>query len=255
MTLASEAFQFIQVFAPVLRESTPHLYLSAIPQTPSSSPLCKLWVEHLQKHVSGTSGHPTSWPAEVHTLHGHIDNVTSVAYPPNGTHIVSGFLDKTIRVWNATTGQCVASPFQGHTSRVTSVAYSPDGTHIVSGSWDKTIRVWNATTGQSVAGPFQGHTHYVTSVAFSPDGTHIVTGSLDHSMKVWRVQELVSFGDLYEENSWIQSSNGTYFGWMAPWNRNSFHLPFHSLVISSDRILQLDVDGSLFGESWTSCWN
>ncbi|KAN0094924.1 hypothetical protein V8E55_003211 [Tylopilus felleus] len=40
--LAEEAFQFIQVFAPVLRESTPHLYLSAMPQTPSSSPLCKL---------------------------------------------------------------------------------------------------------------------------------------------------------------------------------------------------------------------
>jgi WD40 repeat protein len=118
-----------------------------MPQTPSSSPLCKLWVDHLLKHVSVTSGHPASWPAEVHTLHGHTDWVSSVAYSPDGTHIVSGSHDKTIRVWNATTGQSVAGPFQGHTSSVSSVAYSPDGTHIVSGSRDNTIRVWNASTG------------------------------------------------------------------------------------------------------------
>ncbi|KAF8547697.1 hypothetical protein OG21DRAFT_1382116, partial [Imleria badia] len=113
-TLASEAFQFIQVFAPVLRECTPHLYLSAMSQTPSSSPLCKLWIDHLQKHASVTSGHPVNWPAEIHTLQGHTNSVNSAAYSPNGRHIVSGSSDKTIRVWNATTGQCVAGPFEGH---------------------------------------------------------------------------------------------------------------------------------------------
>jgi len=75
-------------------------------------------------------------------LHGHTDPVTSVAYSPDGTHIVSGSWDNTIRVWNATTGQCVAGPFQEHTSSVPSVAYSPDGTHIVSGSDPCSIRVW-----------------------------------------------------------------------------------------------------------------
>jgi len=226
-----------------------------MPQTPTSSPLCKVWVKHLQKHVSVASGHPASWPAEIHTLHGHTEWVTSVAYSPEGTHIVSGSWDRTIRVWNATTGQCVAGPLQGHTSSVTSIAYSPDGTYIVSGSWDNTIRVWNATTGQCVAGPFQGHTDYVTSVAYSPDGTHIVSGSYDCSVKVWKAQELVSFGDFCEKISWIQSFDGTCFGWMAPWNRNAFHLPIHSLVISSDRISQVDIDYSLFGESWISCWS
>jgi len=270
-----------------------------MPQTPTSSPLCKLWVKHLQNHVSVASGHPASWPAEVHTLHGHTDSVTSIAHSPDGTHIISGSWDKMIRVWNATTGQCVAGPFQGHTHYVTSVAYSPDGTHIVSGSWDKTIRVWNATTGQCVAGPFQGHTddvisvaytpdgthivsgsgdstirvwnattgqcvagpfqghtNCVTSIAYSPDGTHIVSGSEDCSIKVWKAQEFVFFdNDLCEKNSWIESSDGTCFGWMAPWNRNAFHFPLHSLVISSDRVSQVDIDSFLFGESWTSCWS
>ena len=73
--------------------------------------------------------------------------VSSVAYSPDGSSIASGFRDTTIRVWNATTGQCVAGPFQGHIESVLSVAYSPDGRYIASGSVDHTIRVWNAATG------------------------------------------------------------------------------------------------------------
>ena len=63
-------------------------------------------------------------------------------------HIISGSDDKTIRVWNPTTGQCIAGPFQGHTAGVWSVAYSPDGSQFVSGSGDNTVRVWNPATGQ-----------------------------------------------------------------------------------------------------------
>ncbi|KAG8214191.1 hypothetical protein J3R82DRAFT_10981 [Butyriboletus roseoflavus] len=76
--LASEAFQFIQVFAPVIRESTPHLYLSAMPQTPSSSPLTILWLVHMQDHLKVTLGHPSNWPAEVHILQGHELWATSI---------------------------------------------------------------------------------------------------------------------------------------------------------------------------------
>src|SRR5260221_720893 len=70
--------------------------------------------------------------------------VTSVAYSPDGRHIVSGSDDKTIRMWDAETGVSVGGPLMGHSSWVRSVAYSPDGRHIVSGSNDRTIRIWNA---------------------------------------------------------------------------------------------------------------
>ena len=74
-------------------------------------------------------------------LTGHTYWVNSVAFSPDGQHIVSGSSDRTIRVWNAVTGETSAGPFTGHTHPVSSVAFSPDGQHIVSGSYDGTIRV------------------------------------------------------------------------------------------------------------------
>ena len=60
--------------------------------------------------------------------------------------VVSGSDDKTVRVWDAVTGE-VISTLTGHSDRVWSVSFSPDGSRIVSGSWDKTVRVWDAVTG------------------------------------------------------------------------------------------------------------
>jgi WD40 repeat protein len=73
--------------------------------------------------------------------------VYSVAFSPDGAHIVSGSYDKTLRVWDAQTGKELAV-LKGHSSYVYSVAFSPDGAHIVSGSHDKTVRVWDAQTGK-----------------------------------------------------------------------------------------------------------
>ena len=87
------------------------------------------------------------WPPELQQLQGHDNNVSSVAFSPDGSKIVSGSYDKTIRVWNASTGVEMLPPLQGHNDWIQSVAFSSDRSKIVSGSHDKTIRVWNASTG------------------------------------------------------------------------------------------------------------
>jgi hypothetical protein len=106
-----------------------------------------------------------------------------VAFSPDGTRIVTGSADQTVKVWDARTGTPQLE-LKGHTSWVYSVAFSPDGTRIVTGSEDRTARVWDARTGTPLL-DLKGHTGLVWSVAFSPDGSRIVTGSADQTVKVW----------------------------------------------------------------------
>ena len=120
------------------------------------------------------------------TWRGHSKPVTSVAFSPDGTRIVSGSHDNTLKVWDAQTGQETLT-LTGLHDPDSSVAFSPTGTRIVSGSHSNTLKVWDAQTGQEAL-TLTGHEESVHSVAFSPDGTRIVSGSYDDTLKVWDAQ-------------------------------------------------------------------
>ena len=77
------------------------------------------------------------------TLKGHGDWVCSASFSPDGAKIVSASGDRTVRVWNAATGECELT-LEGHGNWVWSASFSPDGAKIVSASDDRTVRVWNA---------------------------------------------------------------------------------------------------------------
>ena len=40
---------------------------------------------------------------------GHTDSVCSVAYSPDGTQVVTGSRDETVRVWQVASGECTAT--------------------------------------------------------------------------------------------------------------------------------------------------
>ncbi|HMQ63284.1 MAG TPA: hypothetical protein PKE06_21550, partial [Flavilitoribacter sp.] len=124
-------------------------------------------------------------------FHGHNATVSSVAFSPDGTSILTGSFDKTARLWNIK-DQSFKS-FAGHEEGVTSVAFSPDGKSILTGSEDKTVRLWNIKDQSFIS--FAGHEKGVTSVAFSPDGKYILTSSYDHTARLWSIkdQSFISF--------------------------------------------------------------
>jgi WD40 repeat protein len=138
--------------------------------------------------------------------------VYCAAFSPDGTQIVSGSQDQTVRVWDASTGT-ILHTLQGHTGYISSVEVSLDGTRIVSGSHDHTVRIWDASTGVPIQ-TLEGHTDYVLSVAFSPDGTYVVSGSGDKTIRVWDTSTgivLHTLGSHADEvNSVAFSLDGSY---------------------------------------------
>ncbi|KIM66068.1 hypothetical protein SCLCIDRAFT_399095, partial [Scleroderma citrinum Foug A] len=185
MMFIKDGIKFVQNFAGIIDKSTPHLYLSALPFSPSKSILARSLIKTFSGIAQVSVGQQEDWPRNQCVLQGHASAVWSVAFSPDGRHIVSGSRDNTIQLWDAQTGGQVGNPLHGHTDEVWSVAFSPNGRHIVSGSGDDIILLWDAQTGDQVGNPLQGHTDSVWSVAFSPDGGHIVSGSDDKTIRLW----------------------------------------------------------------------
>jgi len=77
-------------------------------------------------------------------LIGHTELVTCVTNLPNGD-IVTGSRDKTLKIWNLETGNCIKTLI-GHTNEITCVNVLLDG-RIISGSLDNILKIWNPLTG------------------------------------------------------------------------------------------------------------
>jgi len=114
---------------------------------------------------------------EMETLGKHSGDVMSVSWSPDGTKIVSGAEDDTIRVWDSHGGEL--AKLEGHTMDVQSVSFFNEC--IVSGSWDGTVRVWD------VSGRLL-HTLTVGSPVecVSCYDDKFVTGTMDGTLQLWR---------------------------------------------------------------------
>ena len=75
-------------------------------------------------------------------LEGHESSINSVAYTPDGSHVVTGSSDMTVRLWETAGGKEVRV-LSGHTGQVTSVAVDPLGRMVFSGAADNAIRLWD----------------------------------------------------------------------------------------------------------------
>ncbi|KAH8796272.1 WD40-repeat-containing domain protein [Flagelloscypha sp. PMI_526] len=209
---------FVWTFAQPIFQSYSQIYLSGIPLSPDLSLIAQYGRNLLNNRLYIIQGGLNRWPQSLNTIRGHDDSILSVAFSPDGQRIVSGSSDKTLRLWDATTGavigepllgsgdntlrlwdattgEVIGEPLLGHSDYVWSVAFSPDGFRIVSGSSDETLRLWDGTTGAVIGEPLRGHSDDVMSVAFSPDSCRIVSGSKDKTLRLWDAKTGLIIGE------------------------------------------------------------
>jgi len=122
------------------------------------------------------------------TLVGHKGLVDGVALSPDGKILASSSRDQTVKLWNVTTQQELAT-LEGRAKRFDSypvVLFSPDGQLLATAGQDNVVALWDVSRRRRLA-TLKGHTDQIISVAFSPDGKLLASGSADKTIKLWNV--------------------------------------------------------------------
>jgi WD40 repeat protein len=114
---------------------------------------------------------------------GHELAVLSVAISPDSSYAATGSRDKSIKLWELSSGREIKS-ILGHTGSVISIDFSSDGKYLISGSSDKSARIWDVKNGNEIL-LVQPDNERVTDVAFDPKGKFFVTVGFGGKANVW----------------------------------------------------------------------
>jgi WD40 repeat protein len=197
-----------------------HIYHFALPFSPSSSWLHKFYSAELLHIVKVVKGLPVEWgmcsrtvtlddvtwalsyhnnsiavgsrPGDIIILNaitgsqtavlsGHTDVVNDLTFSSDGTLLVSGSDDKTVKLWDIQTGGVIKT-FSNHEDSVLPVSISADHTTIASGPNDNTIHLLDIQTGECYHTIEQQDPVY--HISFSPTNPkHLISISGD---RVWQ---------------------------------------------------------------------
>jgi WD40 repeat protein len=163
------------------------LFFGLLLQQPAQSPQ--------DKRGLGIQASPTPTPVtQISPVHnpnkpdlvmqnGHADYVKDVEFSPDGKLVISASSDRTIKVWEVSSGRVVWT-LLGHKLPVTAIAISPNGHWLASTEKYGPIRIWDLRTGGAVRA-FAEKRGAIIDIAFSADGLlHSIGADVDY---VWDI--------------------------------------------------------------------
>jgi WD40 repeat protein len=128
---------------------------------------------------------------------GHSAKVHNLLFTPDGHKIISVSEDKTIRIWNAETGEMVhkfeSQIGDGPEGMFYSSAISPDGKLLavagypVSTEKENYIIIIDLEKNKQVSTAV-GNTNVINTLSFSGDGRYLASGGDDNAVKIWKVE-------------------------------------------------------------------
>ena len=165
------------------------------------------------------------------TLKGHTAKVNALAFTPNGHRLASGSNDKTIRLWDTSTGTEILNIPSG---KIRALAFSMDGKVLASVSSAFSIELWDVATGSQLTS-IKGQNGYGYGLAFSADNKILASGAagsfnIDGTIRLWDIATGNELSTLKGHTRWIKrltfsgdgktlasgSEDGVIFLWDVP---------------------------------------
>eukprot|EP01116_Phalansterium_solitarium_P012909 TRINITY_DN2963_c0_g1_i1.p1 TRINITY_DN2963_c0_g1~~TRINITY_DN2963_c0_g1_i1.p1 ORF type:complete len:1237 (+),score=444.65 TRINITY_DN2963_c0_g1_i1:142-3852(+) len=162
-------------------------------------------------------------------LSGHTARVFNTVWSPLLPNVlVSGSDDKTLRVWDARTGE--SKVLRGHTNNVRAILWNPEIPWLLlSGSWDGTVRIWDTRTATQVDVVHDHHAD-VYGLASHPARPFIVAScARDTTLRLWNLENL----------AFVARPRLTLVCGSAPWR---------AVGVSAEQLMQTDVPWGFAGK-------
>lgn len=141
-------------------------------------------------------------------LVGHTGMCRALAFSKDGKRLVSGGVNRTVKVWNVPAKKEFATLRQDEAPRELpaplAIAATPDGS-LVAVATEEGVILRDGRTGES-RGHFVGHEDAVTCVAFTQDGKLLATGSADKTVKLWDIATAKVSFTLKGHTNWVYAA-------------------------------------------------